>query len=173
MPTKGIRKLSKLKAEINVDVSVENLWKIVSDYEHPSYWSPYIDSAVITSSVDSGVGATRTCTIPGFGDVEETISDWSDGVGFSINVEASGPLESARSTISVQPSVTGAVALYETEYSLREDLTDEEKASTDGYLRTVIAGSLLGLKHFAETGRKIGSVLPDEIDSTGIEITAA
>ncbi len=165
--------MSKLKAEISVDVSVGHLWKIVSDFEHPNYYSPYIDSAVITSSADSGVGATRTCAVPGFGDVEEAISDWSDGVGFSINVEASGPLESARSTISVQPSGTGAVALYETEYSLREGLTDEEITSTDGYLRTVIAGSLSGLKQFAETGRKIGNVLPDEIDSTGIEITAA
>jgi hypothetical protein len=65
------------------------------------------------------------------------------------------------------------VALYETEYSLREGLTDEEKTATGVYPRTVIAGSLSGLKHFAETGRKVGSVLPDEIDSTGVEITAA
>ena len=165
--------MNKLKAEINIDVSVENLWKIVSDYEHPYYWSPYIDSAEVTSSVDSGVGATRTCSVPGFGDVEETISDWSDGTGFSFNVKASGPVESARSSISVQPSATGTVALYEIEYLLRDGLADEEKTFTDGYLRTVISESLSGLKHFAETGIRIGSVLPDEIDSTGIEITAA
>ena len=165
--------MTKLQAELNIDVSVEHLWKIVSDYEHPDNWSPYIDSAVVTSSVDSGVGAVRTCAVPGFGDVEETISDWTDGVGFSFNVKASGPLESARSSMSVQPSVTGATALYEIEYLLRDGLTDEEKVSTDSYIRTVIAESLSGLKYFAESGRKIGSVLPDEIDSTGIEITAA
>ena len=165
--------MSKLKAELNVDVSVENLWKIVSDYEHPSNWSPYIESAVITSDLNSGVGATRTCTVPGFGDVEEVISDWSDGVGFSFNVAASGPLESARSSVSVQPSATGAVALYETEYTLRDGITDEEKTFTDGYIRTVISESLSGLKYYAETGNKIGTVLPGAIDSTGIEVTAA
>ena len=165
--------MSKLKAEINVDVSVEDLWKIVSDYEHPDNWSPYVDNAVVSSDVATGVGAVRTCTVPGFGDVEETISDWTEGVGFSFNVKASGPLVSARSSISVQSSVTGATAHIEMEYLLRDDLKDEEKIATDSYIRTVITESLSGLKHFAETGRKIGSVLPDEIDSTGIEITAA
>ena len=165
--------MGSLKAEVRVDLAIGDLWKIVGDYGNPNDWSPYVDSAEIISDVSSGAGAVRTCVIPGFGDVEERITDWQEGVGFSFDVKASGPVETARSTVTLRASGAATTVVYEIEFKLRDGLTTEEQTGAEGYFQMVLKESLLGLKHFAETGQKIGNVLPDGLDASAVVVIAA
>jgi len=111
--------------------------------------------------------------IPGFGDVEERITDWQEGVGFSFDVTASGPVETARSTVTLRASGAATTVVYEIEFKLRDGLTTEEQTGAEGYLQMVVKETLLGLKHFAETGQKIGNVLPDGLDTSAVVVIAA
>ena len=85
--------MSKIKLEIAVDATPEKVWEVLGDFGNVYKWSPAVISSASKSGHERGSDAIGRCEGPGFGTVAETVTDWTEGEGFTFEVEATGPVK--------------------------------------------------------------------------------
>ena len=139
-------------------------------------FSPAVAKAYYTSKARTGVGASRHCDLQNpSGYVEERITDWQEGKGFTIKIyESKAPLKSAFGRFMLRPIETvrfwhrfwsirrGTVVTFTVDYQLKfgrlgalMDLLIARRQFQKG------ADALVsGLKHFVETGERVGERIP-------------
>lgn len=98
-----IRGKHRIRASVEVDASIEDAWAVIADFNEIYRWAPAVeDSHGITSS-QRCEGAGRRCTIKGFGEIDEVITEWKEGREFTYAVGVLGPFKGSRSRWRLEP----------------------------------------------------------------------
>lgn len=62
------------------------VWAILEDFGAVDLWAPYMKKSVIVGFKQAGVGASRAMRHAWGFNFEETVTEWTDGEGFSFDV---------------------------------------------------------------------------------------
>ena len=88
----------EVKSEIIINASTAEVWDVLKDFGNVSDWAPSVSESHYLSSQTSGVGTGRHCVIDGFGSLDEYVTQWQEGVGFTYSVTPLGPLDKSNSS---------------------------------------------------------------------------
>jgi hypothetical protein len=98
-------KESAVTADINIDADAAQVWEVLADYTGMYTWAPSIEETKSVSDAIQGVGAIRRNTATGFGVIDQEVTAWAEGEGFTYIVGAFGPFR--RTTTSYRITKSG------------------------------------------------------------------
>jgi len=79
--------MSVLEREIKIDISAEQAWSVLADFENIHAFAPGIKASPLLSETKNGVGACRRCAFSMGGmSMVETITAWEEGRSFTIEL---------------------------------------------------------------------------------------
>ena len=150
--------MATVHQEITIDAPVEQVWAVLADFGGVSKWNPMVSHSVTTSDDASGVGCVRTCEVSGMGRVTEEATEWVEGESLSVTVEGAPMLRSMSARMAVQPEGSGTRATMDAEFTVKFGPIGAVMAAVmmKPKLASTMREALGGLKHYVETGRKIG-----------------
>lgn len=166
------KKFKTVKAEIDIKAPAERVWEaMVLDYGEISSFSPYVyTSAYEAGSLKGELGAQRRCAFNAKGTQisHEQLKDIDHQNMVARNVVIGGeklPLnfDNSQAFYRVHDNGDGtATASYEFQYRTKPGLMT---GMVKGAFQKQIAGTLIGLKHYLETGQEVNpqTDLYDEI----------
>ncbi len=158
MSTQSTRSNRTILVSTSINSPSAPVWDVLADYNAMYTWAPNIQDTRSLSKIDRGVGAIRQNTAKGFGPVEQVVTDWMEGTGFTYSVEPFGPFGQTQTTYSVRS--TGDETC-ECTIQIAYELSDKTSAEGPGELQLrdkLEAGltQILGaLKLRVETGRLV------------------
>lgn len=88
----------EVKNEVIINAPAEVVWDVLKDFGNVSDWAPTVTKSHYLNSITSGVGMGRHCDIEGFGSIQEYITYWEEGVGFTYSITPIGPLAESNSS---------------------------------------------------------------------------
>ena len=98
MKTEQLSGKYEVTSEIIIDASTAEVWDVLKEFGNVSEWAPAVSKSYYLDSQTSGVGTGRHCDIDGIGSIDEVVTDWQEGVGFSYSVTPLGPLDESNSS---------------------------------------------------------------------------
>lgn len=146
-----------VKRTIHVDVPPEQVWAVLADFGGVSRWSPSVDHSVSTTELAAGVGAERACQVPGMGGITEIATEWEEGSRLAVDVQGAPFLKTMHAAMSVRADGTGTIAEAEADFSAKFGPLGALMAALmmKRKLGQTLAQTLVGLKHYAETGEPL------------------
>jgi len=109
-----------VSARITINDSRDAVWTLLRDFSNVQRWAPSVKSSHALGKAELGVGAGRHCVLDGFGEIEETITQWHEGHGFVYDVTPLGPLAKSYSRWWLTDAGDGKTQLeVELSYNLR------------------------------------------------------
>lgn len=164
-PTQGqemAKKTQNVKVEIRINAPAEKVWEaMVLDYGNIANFSPYIYSSDYQNgSLKGEKGAERTCSFNAKGTrwVHEKIKDIDHENMTMYNLPIGGaklPMDFDNSMAIYQVKDNGdgtSTASYDFHFRMKPAFMG---ALARGSFKKQLAGTLVGLKHFVETGEKV------------------
>ena len=88
----------EVKSEVTINASTAAVWDVLKEFGSVSDWAPAVSKSYYLDSQTSGVGTGRHCDIDGLGSIDEVVTDWQEGVGFTYSVTPLGPLDKSNSS---------------------------------------------------------------------------
>jgi hypothetical protein len=152
-------KLAKVHYEMEVQTTPQKAWEVLADYGNVGTFHPQLESSkpINGSLTHAVIGCDRECIIQDGKKrimVKEKITNIVDGQYYTYNVYDwnNFPLKAMRNTFGVKKNNNGKTVIYQViEYRLKPGfLTGLMK----GKIRESARTSLLGYKHYMETGEK-------------------
>jgi hypothetical protein len=148
----------EFKKNIEIQASADAVWKVVAhEFDQVGTWSSAVASSAPDLNATTPDGATvggRVCATPGFGDLLETFSDYSEeNKQFSFEVSGMPSfITLARSTVRVYPTGPNS-----TDVSLHIQMVSNAVGKLMGpmfsiKLKSTLATFLDELKHYVEQG---------------------
>lgn len=154
--------MGSIEQETIIEASPDRVWAVLSDFGNPQAWSPNVTHSAVLGEQQSGVGCERNCTIPGFGQVTERATEWSEGERITIEGLGIPMMRSFASTWSIEPAGDKtrlrATLKYQPRFGpfgrLMAALVMQRK------IRATLRSSVAGLKFHVETGELVGTEVP-------------
>ena len=156
------KKYKTVKAQITINAPADRVWEaMVLDYGEISNFSPYIyTSAYEAGSLKGELGAKRKCAFNEKGTrlSHEQIKDIDNKNMVMRNVVIGGeklPLnfDNSQAYYRVKDNADGtSTASYEFQYRTKPGIMT---GPVKGTFQKQLAGTLIGLKHYVETGKKV------------------
>lgn len=152
-------KLTKVEYEMVVNVTPQKAWEVLADYGNVAGFHSQLESSrsLNGSSSKAELGCDRECVIPDGKKkivVKEKIYEFVEGQYYTYDVYewTNFPLNAMHNTFGVKTNSEGKTVIYQiTNYRLKPGfLTGFMK----GKIRSSARTSLLGYKHYMETGEK-------------------
>ncbi len=117
---------SEVSARVRIEMSHARAWKLLRNLDLAGRYVPGVSGCTLTSSQREGVGASRRIEQPNRAPMQETVVEWVDGEGFTLQLHAPGseqapmPFSQARFRYRIARAGTRAVdAELSMSYSLR------------------------------------------------------
>jgi len=158
------KKYKTVKATVTINAPADKVWQaMVKDYGAIGNFSPYIfTSDYIEGSLEGKVGAKRLCTFNEKGTqwVHETIKDIDEENRVMRNVPIDGgkfPLDFDNSQAYYRVVDNGdgtTTASYEFQFRMKPAFMG---AMAKGGFKKQLGGTLVGLKHYVETGEVVNA----------------
>ncbi len=151
--------MTKVSGQIVIDAPAERVWEVLADFGGVQKWAPGVAKSYSTSNSNSGSDAARHCDIPGFGGVEEFVTEWSEGVGFTYRVEPFGLIDESSSTWRITPQGDKTLVHTELNVNMRFGVFGSlmEKLFVRRKIEKGTRNGLEGLKQHVKTGELIGT----------------
>ena len=156
--------MPKIYASIVIDAPREKVWEVLGDFTCVAAYSPDVRSARVVSKNGTGEGATRRLELNRQGYVEERVTTWSEGQGFSVSVIGQrSPLRQSSRRWWLARQGNGTEVTLEVNYQLKYGPIGAllDLISTRRALRGASDRSLSGLKYHVETGEAVGDRVPE------------
>lgn len=152
-------KLKKVVYEMEVDATPEKAWEVLSSYGDVAHFHSQLESSksLNGSSNKASLGCDRECVIPNGKKkivVKEKIYDYVEGQYYTYDVYewTNFPLHTMHNTFGVKTNPEGKTVIYQiTDYRLKPAFLS---GMMKGKLRNSARASLIGYKHYIETGEK-------------------
>lgn len=140
---------------IHIDASPEKVWKVLADFPNVYLWAPDIKHSQATNEKTCGLGAGRSCHIPGFGATDEKIIEWNEGQSMQYDVRASGPVKIGRNRWSIRNDGSGSRVNVDFDGEMRFGMFGEFLGSimVRPMMMRIMDRSLNGLKQYVEKSR--------------------
>ena len=156
VPTPG-RQQSRASVSMVVDLPQQQVWNLISDLEQVSNYAPGVERVEITSNYSTGEGASRR-VYKAQGDwLDETVTQWYDGLGFNLRLHQgdAAPFPFARASFeyNLQPLSAAATAVhlslvYQPRYGLLGQVIDG--LFLGGQVEKQVMAVATGLKQYSE-----------------------
>lgn len=144
-----------------LNVPVAEAWAALDDFGGVANYHPMVERSPVTPGKTHGLGAGRVCHFHGGGAIQEEITDYTPGQGYTVEIKDAGPfpLKRAVADLSVTPAGTG-----KTEFVFKMRFTP--KFGPVGWLmaqlmmkrqfRRILERVAQGLEDHVRTGQVIG-----------------
>ena len=151
--------MTKVSGQIVIDAPAERVWEVLADFGGVQKWAPGVSESHSTSSSNSGADAARHCEIPGFGGVEEFVTDWVEGVSFTYRIKPFGLIDESTSTWKITPQGDKTLVYTEINVNMRFGVLGSlmEKLFVRRKIENGTRNGLAGLKQHVMTGELIGA----------------
>ena len=88
-----------LTEQIGIGASQHAVWEVLKDFGGVSEWAPYMRKSFLIGEQKSGVGTSRFMRHAWGFSIEELVTEWTDGQGFSFDVHrAPWPMKDVQET---------------------------------------------------------------------------
>ena len=151
--------MTKLSGQILIDAPAERVWEVLADFGGVYKWAASVTSSYSTSEANSGEDASRHCDIPGFGGIEEYVTEWNEGRSFTYTVKPVGLIDESTSTWKITPQGDKTLVYTELDIRMRFGLFGRlmEKLYLKRRAQKATTNALAGLKQHVKTGEMIGT----------------
>ncbi len=151
-------------ASIKINASQADTWALLSDFNNVYTWAPGVKVSHGLSQKEKMVGAGRHCELPGFGAIDEVVTQWQEGTGFVYDVTPLGPLNNAYSSwwltkLNDQTTRLDVVLSYDLRFGLFGKLL--HSLIMKNKLQSSLPDTLSACKKRVETGELIRPLLTD------------
>ncbi len=144
-----------ISADIQIAAEAAKVWSVIADYNAMYTWAEGIEDTLAVTDQKTGVGAIRRNTAQGFGAIDQEITEWSDGEGFTYRAGEFGPFSQTLTSYHLHAGGQGSC---DCRLQILYELKDPAMAGSEGeaQLKAKLASGLrdiLGaLKKRVETG---------------------
>jgi hypothetical protein len=76
-----------LELNIEIDAPIDLVWSKISNLADIQNWTKTVKESHFHTKLERGVGAGRTCDVPGFGTLVENVLEWDEGKSFRLSLE--------------------------------------------------------------------------------------
>jgi hypothetical protein len=76
-----------IEQTIEIDAPVDLVWEKISDLANVQNWTKAVNKSYFHTELKRGIGAGRTCDVPGFGTLVENVLEWDEGKSFRLSLE--------------------------------------------------------------------------------------
>lgn len=90
-----LNKQHGFNAIVNINAPKDKVWEVLEDFNDVYLWAPGVSKSHALGNKRQEVGAARYCKLEEFGEIDEVITEWNQGEGFTYTVSALGPLNNA------------------------------------------------------------------------------
>jgi len=148
-------RMTRASAQVVVDASPEEVWELLADFGGVEDYLLAITASDWIGGTEMGDGAARYCDISFQGrnvHVKERIFDYVEGSEFTYDVYdwTNFPLDRMHNTFGVMVDDAGQTVVYNViDYKLKPRMLSGVMRGT---MSRSARGSLLGIKHYLETG---------------------
>lgn len=115
-----------VRGAARVPLPTERCWENLRDLTRAKHYVPGLTETVITTERKEGIGASRVVSHKQFGDMDETVVAWDDGVGMTVRLHKGNkparPFKHAAFRYEFRPSRDGARDACEIHTSLTYEL---------------------------------------------------
>lgn len=82
-------------AVATINAPKDQVWAVLADFDNVYTWAPGVSKSHGLGNKQQEVGAARYCKLSDFGEIDEVVTEWNQGDGFTYTVSALGPLDNA------------------------------------------------------------------------------
>ena len=72
---------------IEIDAPIDLVWGKISNLADIQNWTKAVKESHFHTELERGIGAGRTCDVPGFGTLVENVLAWDEGKSFNLSLE--------------------------------------------------------------------------------------
>jgi uncharacterized membrane protein len=72
---------------IEIDAPIDLVWSKISNLADVQNWTKAVKESHFHTEIERGIGAGRTCDVPGFGTLVENVLDWDEGKSIRLSLE--------------------------------------------------------------------------------------
>ncbi|MCP5088058.1 MAG: SRPBCC family protein [Rhodobacteraceae bacterium] len=72
---------------IEIDAPADLVWSKISNLADIQNWTKAVKESHFHTEKTRGIGAGRTCDVPGFGTLVENVLEWDEGTSFRLSLE--------------------------------------------------------------------------------------
>lgn len=76
-----------LEQTIEIEAPIDEVWSKISNLADIQNWTKAVKESHFHTEITRGIGAGRTCDVPGFGTLVENVLDWEEGKSFRLSLE--------------------------------------------------------------------------------------
>ncbi|MFT4605128.1 MAG: putative membrane protein [Rhodothermales bacterium] len=77
----------KVENSIEIEAPMDQVWDKISRLTDIALWTRTVRAAHFHTETERGVGAGRTCDVPGFGTLVENVLEWKEGESYTLSLE--------------------------------------------------------------------------------------
>jgi len=72
---------------VEIDAPIDLVWDKISNLADIQNWTKAVKESHFHTKIERGLGAGRTCDVPGFGTLVENVLEWDEGKSFRLSLE--------------------------------------------------------------------------------------
>jgi uncharacterized membrane protein len=76
-----------IEQTIEIDAPTDLVWSKISNLADIQNWTKAVKESHFHTEKERGIGAGRTCDVPGFGTLVENVLEWDEGESFRLSLE--------------------------------------------------------------------------------------
>lgn len=152
----SIPESNTINFKVKIDMSKNKVWEILSDFIGIDKWAPLVVNSAATTkrtaTATCGIGCERSCEIQGMGSIQERVTEWNEGNGFTVEIKPmpGTPVRSGFTTWSLEYLDNKQTVVKVISKFLLEGTEKEKKAFLLHQAPHLFESSLTGLKCYAE-----------------------
>lgn len=154
--------MRKLEDRILIEASKQNVWDVMADFGCAAPWAPGMRQSSLKGEKKAGVGTRRVLQHAWGFRIEEVITEWVDGSGYSFRLtKAPYPMSDVHETWILRSDDIQALLTITVSYGMRLGLLGVllDKFLVRFLVAREIRLGICGLKHYVE--KKFSNTLAD------------
>ena len=147
---------------IEIDAPTGRVWAVLSDFGGVYKWNPAVTHSSLIADAATGVGAQRTCTVAGFGDITERATAWEEGKSMSVEISGAPMIKRATGRLEVDGRADASIVTMSVDYQTSMGPIGALMGATimKRKFGQTLEQALAGLRHHVLTGEEVGTEVP-------------
>ncbi len=145
--------MRNLEEKIEIRSSKQEAWEVLADFGGAAAWAPGMRTSSVRGELKTGVGAYRVMRHSWGFTVEESVTRWTEGIGYAFDlVRAPFPMSNVRESLSLEYSQGRTVVSTSVSYDMRLGVLGAllDTILVRFLVRREMQAGMRGLKKFVE-----------------------